>query len=84
MTFARGQSVAAAYRGEFADGKRAGLGVGVADGGIVWSGQWNADEACASGAPVAEQGRDRSAPDPVRHWATHHAAASSLPAPATE
>ncbi len=104
MAFARGQSVAAAYRGEFADGKRAGLGFGVADGGLVWPGQLNADDACgfgileapdgrrfegrveagASGAPVAEQGWDWSAPEPGRHRAIHHAAAPSLTAPATE
>lgn len=57
MTFSRGQHVAAAYRGEFADGKRTGLGVGVADEGLVWSGQWSANEACGFGILEAPDGR---------------------------
>jgi len=57
MTFARGRAAAAGYRGEFDDGKRAGLGVGVADEGLVWSGQWNADEACGFGILEAPYGR---------------------------
>jgi hypothetical protein len=49
MTFTRVQSVAAAYHGEFADGKRAGLGAAVTDEAPVSSGQWSADEACGFG-----------------------------------
>jgi len=49
MTFTHLQSVVAAYRGEFADGKGAGLGAAVADEGTVSSGQWLADEACGFG-----------------------------------
>jgi hypothetical protein len=56
MKFARGQSVGAAYRGEFADGKREGLGVGVADEGLVWPGQWSEIEACGLGIPEAPDG----------------------------
>lgn len=104
MTFAHGQSVSAGYRSDFAEGKSAGLGVGVANEGLVWSGQWAADEACgfgileapdgrrfegrvkagASGAPVAEQGWNWSAPDSARRKPTHHELAPSLPAPAAE
>lgn len=49
MTFTRAQSVAAAYRGEFADEKRADLGAGIAYEGLVSSGQWSADEVCRFG-----------------------------------
>jgi hypothetical protein len=57
MTFARGHSVATGYRGEFADGKRAGLGVGVCDDGLAWSGEWAAKEACGFGILEAPDGR---------------------------
>ena len=47
----------ASYRGEFADGKRSGHGIGVADDGLVWSGEWRADEACGLGVLEAPDGR---------------------------
>jgi hypothetical protein len=50
MTFTHLQCVVAAYLGEFADGKRAGLGAAVADERTVSSGQWLADEACGFGS----------------------------------
>lgn len=77
MTFTHGKQVAAAYRGAFADGKRAGLGVGIADEGLVWSGQWAANEACGFGILEAPDGRrfegrvkpDTSgAPKPEQGW----------------
>lgn len=49
MTFMHVQSVVAAYRGEVADGKGAGLGAAVADEGTVSSGQRLAAEACDFG-----------------------------------
>lgn len=57
MVFMRGKAVTAIYRGEFTHGKRAGLGVSIADEGLVWSGQWVADEACGFGILEAPDGR---------------------------
>lgn len=57
MTFLGGKDVIASYRGAFADGKRAGLGVGESDGGLVWSGEWAEDEARGSGVLEAPDGR---------------------------
>jgi len=57
MTFTRRRHVSAAYRGEFADGKRAGLGVRVADKGLLRSGHWSANEASGFGILVAPDGR---------------------------
>ena len=77
MTFMHGKQLAAAYRGAFADGKRAGLGVSIADEGLVWSGQWTANEACGFGILEAPDGRrfegrvkpDTSgAPKPEQGW----------------
>lgn len=65
MRFAGGQSVGAAYRGEFADGKRTGLGVDVADEGLFGSGRWSENEACGLGileAPGGRRSRGRRRP----------------------
>lgn len=47
----------ASYRGEFAEGKRSGFGIGVSDNGLVWSGEWREDEACGLGILEAPDGR---------------------------
>lgn len=57
MTFMSGKRVTATYRGEFAQGKRSGLGVGSADESLVWSGQWADDQACGFGILEAPDGR---------------------------
>lgn len=57
MIFTRGRDVTAAYRGGFSDGKRSGLGVSMADEGLIWSGQWADDEACGFGILEAPDGR---------------------------
>lgn len=56
MTFLNGHA-AAGYRGEFSDGRRAGLGVGVAEDGLTWSGEWANNEACGYGVLEAPDGR---------------------------
>ncbi len=54
MTFARTGSF---YRGDFVEGRREGFGVGRADDGTVWSGQWANSEACGFGILETADGR---------------------------
>jgi len=57
MAFLKGRERVASYRGEFVDGRRAGLGIGASDDGLVWSGAWKDDEACGHGVLEAPDGR---------------------------
>lgn len=57
MLFRRGADVEGWYRGAFANGVRTGHGMGMAEGGLVWSGEWKADEACGLGVLEAHDGR---------------------------
>lgn len=66
MMFGKIGNVVADYRGVFSEGKRAGHGIGLSDDGLVWSGQWNDDEASGAGMLEAPDGRrfeGRVAPD---------------------
>jgi hypothetical protein len=68
MTFREGAAVAAVYRGAFRDGKRSGHGVAAADGGLVWYGEWDDNEAAGFGVLETPDGRrfeGRVAPDPA-------------------
>jgi hypothetical protein len=68
MTFREGATVAAVYRGAFRDGKRSGHGVATADGGLVWCGEWDDNEAAGFGVLETPDGRrfeGRVAPDPT-------------------
>ncbi len=49
--------ISASYRGEFAEGRRAGHGVGQSADGMTWSGQWKRDEASGLGVLEADDGR---------------------------
>lgn len=49
--------LAAFYRGEFADGRRSGHGVGQSADGMTWSGQWRGDEASGLGVLESVDGR---------------------------
>jgi len=53
----RDGAIIASYRGEFAEGRRNGHGVGHSGDGLVWSGQWRGDEAAGFGALEASDGR---------------------------
>lgn len=77
MVFLSGKKIIASYRGEFRDGKRDGAGIGVAQDGLVWSGQWAADTASGFGILEAPDGRrfegrvtpdDSGNPRPVTGW----------------
>lgn len=77
MAFLKGREQVAYYRGEFADGQRAGHGIGGSDDGFVWSGEWKHDEACGAGVLEADDGRRfegsvkpdaNGAPRPDRGW----------------
>jgi hypothetical protein len=78
MTFRDGATVSAVYRGAFRDGKRSGHGIATADGGLVWYGEWNDDEAAGFGVLETPDGRrfegevapDRTtgAPTQLRGW----------------
>jgi hypothetical protein len=58
MSFLDGAGeIVASYRGEFVEGRRSGHGVGHADEGLVWSGQWLGDEASGFGLLEAPDGR---------------------------
>jgi FtsZ-binding cell division protein ZapB len=49
MVFTMGKTIVSSYRGDFADGKRTGLGIGISDDGLVWTGRWAGDLACGYG-----------------------------------
>jgi hypothetical protein len=58
MSFLDGDGeIMASYRGEFADGRRSGHGVGQSGDGMTWSGQWRGDEASGLGVLEAVDGR---------------------------
>lgn len=57
MTFREGATVAAVYRGAFQDGKRSGHGIATADGGLVWYGEWDDNEAAGFGVLETPDGR---------------------------
>ncbi len=57
MLFRRGNDVDGWYRGAFANGVRAGHGMGMSEDGLVWSGEWKHDEACGLGLLEAADGR---------------------------
>lgn len=57
MSFGKGDRIIAYYRGQFSDGRRMGHGVSLSDDDLVWSGQWQDDEACGAGILEAPDGR---------------------------
>lgn len=77
MLFRRGAEIEGWYRGEFANGARTGHGMGMAEDGLVWSGEWKHDEACGLGVLEAHDGRRyegcvapgaNGAPKPASGW----------------
>jgi hypothetical protein len=57
MTFREGAAVTAVYRGAFRDGKRSGHGIATSDGGLVWYGEWEDNEAAGFGVLETPDGR---------------------------
>jgi hypothetical protein len=53
----RDGEIIASYRGEFAEGRRSGHGVGQSADGMTWSGEWRDDEASGFGMLEAGDGR---------------------------
>lgn len=89
MLFRRGADVEGWYRGAFTNGVRAGHGMGMASGGLVWSGEWKNDEACGLGVLEAHDGRryegavepaSDGAPKPVLGWTWRTPSEASSPA----
>jgi hypothetical protein len=57
VVFMSGKTIVSSYRGEFADGKRNGLGIGVSHDGLVWTGRWAADLASGYGILEGPEGQ---------------------------
>lgn len=57
MLFGRGNDIQGWYRGGFANGARSGHGMGMSEDGLLWSGEWENDEACGLGQLEARDGQ---------------------------
>src|SRR5690606_25608324 len=77
MTFRKGATVTAIYRGAFEAGQRSGHGIATSDGGLVWCGEWKDNEATGFGVLETPDGRrfegevaahETGSPKQVRGW----------------
>ncbi|HOY79101.1 MAG TPA: hypothetical protein PLN33_14895 [Hyphomonadaceae bacterium] len=77
IVFSAGGREVARYAGGFVEGRRVGLGIAMSDGGLIWTGQWQDDEACGYGLLETPDGRrfegqvahdESGAPKRIRGW----------------
>jgi hypothetical protein len=86
IVFRAGGREIARYAGGFVQGRRVGLGIATSDDGLIWTGQWQDDEACGYGLLETPDGRrfegqvahdESGAPKRIRGWEWQTAAARS-------